>query len=228
MIADKPFIFYSLPKSRTTQQLNGGRRVEKAWANVCDFLHYCTTTRPEHPTSISLRVYSAYTGDINPEIADKIIVTTKQLFGAGQTDPITYSYPSGIPDKHTKTEWRIERTDLKKAIDFLINGQPWHKLTFGPIELIISYDFKLIDPATKSELPNQDLSSSIMVWFSRSCICSPDLCFPFDQPNKNFYDYLESINSFLPFKLEHKYLRFGRPNKSKTSYIFNKILTVEQ
>ncbi len=223
MIVDKPFIFYSLPKSRTTQQLIGGRRIEKAWDNVCAFLIACTTARLAQPTSISITAYSAYEGDTHPEIADKIIADTKQLFGEGETAPISYSYPSGIPDKYTKTEWRLEQTDLKKAVEYLKNGQPWHKFTFGPIDLIISYHFKLIDPITKTELPNQDLSSSILVWLSRSCYCSPDFCFPFDQPNNHFYDYLKLIDSFLPFKLENKYLRLGRPNKRKTAYIFNKI-----
>ncbi len=120
MIAHKPFIFYSLPKSRTTQQLHGGRKIEKAWENVGSFLNNCTTARPEQPTSISLTAYTAFTGDPNPEIADKIIAATRQIFGGGQTDPIAYSYPSDIPVKQTKTEWRLEGQDVKKAVEYLI------------------------------------------------------------------------------------------------------------
>jgi len=223
MIADQPFIFYSLPKSRTTQQLSGGRKIEKAWENVCAFLNNCTTTGPDQPTSISLTAYTAFTGDENPEIADRIIADTKQFFGGGQTDPIAYSYPSGVPDSQTKTEWRLEKQDLKKVVDYLINGQPWHKFTFGPIELIISYDFKLIDPVTQTELNNQNINSSIMIWLSRSCVCSPDLCLPFENSSKEFYNYLKQIEEFLPFKLEHKYLRLGRPNKTKSAHIFTKL-----
>ena len=101
MIADRPFIFYSLPKSRTTQQLTNGRKIEKAWDNISSFLNKCTTVRPDNPTSISLTAYTAYNGDANPEIADQIITDTKSIFGTGQTAPIAYSYPSGVPDKQT-------------------------------------------------------------------------------------------------------------------------------
>jgi hypothetical protein len=228
MTADRPFIFYSLPKSRTTQQLINGRKIEKTWDNISSFLNNCTTARPDNPTSISLTAYTAYNGDANPEIANKIIANTKSIFGTGQTDPIAYSYPSGVPDQQTKTEWRLATNDLQRAVEYLINGQPWHKFTFGPIELIISYDFKLIHPDTKEELPNQDLSSRIIVWLSRSCVCSPDLCFPFDKADKEFYNYLKDIDRFLPFKLEEKYLRLGRPKKNNSGHVFTKIPLVKQ
>ena len=228
MIADRPFIFYSLPKSRTTQQLTNGRKIEKTWDNISSFLSNCTTVRPDNPTSLSLTAYTACNGDANPEIADKIIADTKLIFGAGQTDPIAYAYPSGVPDKQTKTEWRLTANDLKRSVDYLINGQPWHKFTFGPIELTISYDFKLIHPETKKELPNQDLSSRIIVWLSRSCVCSPDLYFPFDKVDSEFRDYLNDADRFLPFKLEEKYLRLGRPNKNRSEHVFTKIALVKQ
>lgn len=111
------------------------KKIEKAWENVCNFLINCTTTSPTEPTSILLTAYTAFQGDTNPEIADKIIEDTKQLFGFGQTEPISYAYPSGIPNKQTKTEWNIETKDLQKVIDYLIKGQPWTKFTFGPVEL---------------------------------------------------------------------------------------------
>jgi hypothetical protein len=225
MITEKPFIFYSLPKSRTTQQLSGGRKIEKAWDNVCNFLTNCTTTKPDQPTRISLTAYTAFQGDPNPEIADKIIQETKQLFDSGQTEPVSYAYPSGIPDKQIKTEWDVEISDLKKAIDYLVKGQPWPKFTFGPIELFVIFYFKLIDPTTKTELPNQYNKSSLMIWLSRNCVCSPDLYFPFEQADENFKETIQKLEPFLPFKLEEKYLRLGRPNKAKTQYIFTKILT---
>lgn len=225
MITEKPFIFYSLPKSRTTQQLIGGRKIEKAWENVCNFLTNCTTTKPDQPTRISLTAYTAFQGDPNPEIADKIIQETKQLFDSGQTEPVSYAYPSGIPDKQTKTEWDVEIGDLQKAIDYIVKGQPWPKFTFGPVELLVTFYFKLIDPTTKTELPNQDNKSSLMIWLSRNCVCSPDLYFPFEHADENFKETIEKLEPFLPFKLEEKYLRLGRPNKAKTQYIFTKIVT---
>lgn len=223
MISDRPFIFYSLPKSRTTQQLIGGRKIEKAWDNVCYFLANCTTTKPDQPTRISLSAYTAFQDDPNPEIADKIIQETQLLFDNGQTDPLSYAYPSGIPDKQTKTDWEIETNDLQRAIDYLIKGQPWPKFTFGPIELLITFHFKLLDPTTETELPNQEDKSSLMIWLSRNCVCSPDLYFPYEQTNNNFNKTFKKIEPFLPFKLEKKYLRLGQPNKKKTQYTFTKL-----
>lgn len=223
MITDRPFIFYSLPKSRTTQQLIGGRNIEKTWDNICSFLTNCTTTQPDLPTRISLTAYTAFQGDPNPEIADKIIQETKQLFDRGRTEPVSYAYPSGVPDRQTKTEWKIEVNDLQKAIDYLIEGQPWPKFTFGPVELIVSFYFKLVDPTTKTEIPNQEEQSSLLIWLSRNCVCSPDIYIPFGQADENFKKIIEKLEPFLPFKLEEKYLRLGRINKSKTQYIFAKL-----
>jgi hypothetical protein len=112
---------------------------------------------------------------------------------------------------------------LQKAVDYLINGQPWAKFTFGPVELIISYDFKLLAPTTKVELPNQEQSSRLMIWLSRNCCCSPDLSFPFGTATKDFSNYLNKIEPHLPFKLEHKYLRTARPNKNGTAYVYSKL-----
>jgi hypothetical protein len=223
MITQKPFIFYSLPKSRTIQQLIGGRKIEKAWDNVCSFLTNCTTTAPDQPTSISLTAYTAFQGDPNPEIADKIIQDTKQIFYSEQTEPVSFAYPSGIPNKQTKTEWDIEAKDFQKAIDYLIKGQPWPKFTLGPVELIITFYFKLIDPITKAEIPNQEEQSSLLIWLTRNCICSPNFYFPFEQADENFKRTIEKLEPFLPFKLEEKYLRLGRPNKANTQYIFTKL-----
>ncbi len=217
----RPFIFYSLPKSRTTQRLIGGK-IGKVWSGVTAFLTNCTTASVNEPTSVDLTAYSAWLGDEHPEVADKIIAATKVVFGQPKTDPVSFHYPSGVPATQTKNEWRLDKTSLQKAVDFF-NGQPWARFTFGPVELIVSYDFKLIDPTTKLELPNQEQNSQLMIWLSRSCCCSPDLCFPFDTATKDFSDYLSKVETHLPFKLEHKYLRLGRPNKNGTAYIYSKL-----
>lgn len=224
MIADKPFIFYSLPKSRTTQRLIGGK-IEKVWAGLTDFLTNCTTVSINEPKNIQLTAYSAWKDDEHPKLADKIIADTKIFFGEPKTEPLSYHYPSGIPNTQTKNEWEFDKCDLSKVLDYIIKGQPWPKFTFGSVELMVSYDFKLIEPTTNIELPNQENKSRIMVWLSRSCSCSPDLYMPFDTADQNFKDYLNKIETHLPFKLEEKYLRLGRPNKNKTQYTFTKLKT---
>jgi len=223
MTVEKTFILYSLPKNRTTQQLNGGRKVETAWGNVCNFLTNCTTINPDSPTKISMTAYEAFPGDSNPEIADKIIEETKKVFDNAKTAPLAYFYSSGIPTKQTTTTWEIDKKNLNKALDYLSKGQPWPKFSIGPIELIISYDFKLVDPKTRKEIPNQKNESSLLIWLSRTCFCSPLFYFPFEQAGNEFHDYLNNIKPFIPFKLEDKYLRLGRTNKNKTNYIYTKL-----
>jgi hypothetical protein len=223
MIASRPFIFYNLPKSRTTQALNG-RKIEKAWGNIKLFLANTTTANIEMPRSIDLTGYSASEefGE-SPILADNVLKGAQKAFGAGEISPVSYHYPSGIPSKQIKIEWDLSSNDLSKSIDYMIKGQPWPKYNLGPLELIISYYFKLIDPISKVELPNQQFESSILIWLTRSNYASPMLYFPFEEPGNSFWDYVNKIEPFLPFKLERKYLRLGRSNKKGTSVIYSKL-----
>ena len=59
-----------------------------------------------------------------------------------------------------------------------------------------------------------------MIWLGRRCCCSADLYFPFETANNEFKEYLAKIEMHLPFKLEKKYLKLGRPNKKRTSNIY--------
>jgi len=110
-----------------------------------------------------------------------------------------------------------------KAIKYLIDIQPQPKYNLGPVELIISYDFKLVDSVTKVELPNQQFTSSVLLWLTKSNCVAPSLCFPFIEPNKQFWDYVNSIEKFFPFKFDNKFLRLGRSNKKGTSNTFSKL-----
>ncbi len=223
MIALRPYIIYRLPISRTTQALNGGK-VEKVWDNIKVFLKTCTTANVESPKSIYLQGFSADEehGE-SPDLANKILQSTQETFGLGRTSPVAYRIPDNIPTKQIQIEWDLTANELSKAIDYMIKGQPWPVYNLGPVALILSYDFKLIDPATQIELPNQQFTSSILFWLTkRNCIC-PSLCFPFEAPNEYFWEYLEAIESFLPFKFDRKYLRLGRSNKKGTSNIFSKL-----
>jgi hypothetical protein len=217
MISTRPFILYTLPKSRTTQAFRGTNKVEEIWESIQLFLKTCTTTNELTPDSISLTVYEASKTDKHPEVAAKILDITKAKFGEGITNPIAFDYPNA-------TVWTIENKHLIKAVDYIKDGQPWPNYSLGPIELLITYYFKLIDPEEKSELPNQEYASSIMIWLGRRSFCSADLYFPFIEPGSAFVEYLKKIQPSLPFILEHKYLKKGRPNKLGTANVYFKVL----
>jgi hypothetical protein len=223
MIAERPYIIYTLPQSRTTQALTGGR-IEKVWANVQRFLTTCTNADIKAPNTIYLNGYTADTdhGE-HPDLAIELIEKTQYIFGQGTTGTIGYLYPTGTPLKQTKTNWELTAIDLARALDFLIDAQPLPKYNLGPIELILSYDFKLTDVFSKKELPHQQYPSSLLIWLTRSNCVSPSLCFPFTEPDKDFWGYVDSIEKFIPFKFDRKYLRLGRPNKKGTANVFSKI-----
>jgi hypothetical protein len=223
MIALRPFILYTLPKSRTTQALNG-TKIEKAWENIKLFLANATTANIELPKSIYMMGYSASEefGE-SPILADQVLGKAQKVFGLGETSPASYHYPSGIPSKQIKIQWDLTSNDLTKSIDYMIKEQPLPKYYIGPLELIISYYFKLIDPISKIELPNQQFESSILIWLSRSNCISADLYFPFEEPDNKFENYISKIEPFLPFKFERKCLRLGRPNKKGTAIVYSKL-----
>jgi len=215
-------VIYTLRKGVTTQKLKG-KNINQSFENLSSFLNNCTNTTPDKTFSSGLTAYSAYNNDDDPAIAKKIVLNIEKLFGKGTTEPISYAYPSWKASSQTKTEWNIDAENLKKALDYLINGQPWPKYTFGPVELLLSYDFKFIDPSTKEILPNQQNDSTITVWLSRSRTCSPTFYFPFQEANNYFDEYVDKIEAYLPFKFERKHLRIVTENKDKGTFIFRKL-----
>jgi len=223
MIAERPYIIYTLPISRTTQALTGGK-IEKVWANVQRFLTTCTNADLKNPNSIYL---TGFTADEDhgekPYPAEQLLKKIQDVFGTGTTEPIGYLYPANTPLRQTKTNWQLTAKDLDKAIKFISELQPLPKYNLGPIELIISYDFKLIDTNTRTELPNQQYASSLLIWLTGSNCVSPSLCFPFLQPDTEFWNYIESIETLIPFKFDRKYLRLGKANKKGTANMFSKL-----
>ena len=223
MIALRPYILYRLPISKTTQALKGGK-IEKVWTNVSNFLTTCTNADINNPENIYLVAYSASEdfGE-HTEQANRIIDTTKEVFGEGIIETIGYLYPENTPLKQTKTVWQLTSNDLDKALNFIIGLQPLPKYNLGPIELIIFYDFKLIDQTTKIELPHQQYPSSLLLWLTRSNCVSPSLCFPFKQADEEFWQYIEKIEKSIPFNFDRKHLRLGKANKKGTANMFSKL-----
>lgn len=223
MIAERPYIIYTLPKSRTTQALTGGK-IEKVWANVQRFLMACTNADLKKPNSIYLEGFTADEehGE-EPFLAERLLIKARDVFGPGITQPIGCLYPENIPLKQTVTRWQLTASDLDKGVEFISKLRPIPKYNLGPIELIISYHFKLVDLKTHAELNNQQFTSSLLIWLTRSNCVSPTLCFPFSQPDKHFWNYIESIETSIPFKFDRKYLRLVMANKKGTADVFSKI-----
>ena len=223
MIAERPYITYTLPVSRTTQALLGGK-IETVWTNIQHFLSNCTNADAENPNSIRLVAYSADEDSNEPlEPVNTIIKGAQQLFGKGKTSPTGYMYPSGKPHKQIQIEWDLETGNLNEALHYLISGQPYPVYNLGPIELIISYDFHLLNPLSKEVLPNQQFQSSLLIWLTKRNCVRPNIHFPFIEPGQDFWNYVNSIEPFLPFKFEEKVLRLVSANKKRTDNVWKKI-----
>lgn len=219
---ERPYIVYSLSKDRTTQKFNK-TKFQDIIKDIDIFLTSCTTTNIQEPDKVELTAYTAYDQTDPADTLLDIIKKTTERFGLSVSEPLSYHYPSGQPDSTTKYTWTFSKEKLNEVIQYIIDNSPMPKSNFGPLELFFTYDFKLTDPISKTLLQNQVQTSYLLIWFSRGKACSPTLFFPFEQADKKFWNYIDSIVSFLPFILEEKYLRLAHINKQGEVSSFKKI-----
>jgi len=217
-----PHIIYTPSKSTFTQKLKG-KRIDDVVKNIAVFLENCTDINFDTASSCDLVTHSPYNSDDDPKIAEEFYNEVSKLFGTGVTSPVSYNYYDGKPSENTMSEWELETSNLRKAINYLNSKYPIPKYSFNPVELIIYYSFNLIDPDTKRMLPNQASKSSLMIWLSRNFSCNPTIFFPFESPNEEFINYLSKFKLFTPFELRDNYLRTVKSNKAKTGFIYKKL-----
>ena len=218
----RPYIVYSLSKDRTTQKFNKSK-FQDIIKDIEIFLQNCTTTNISEPDTLELRAYTGFDTTDSAEVLNEIINKTLERFGASDKEPVAFHYPSGEPLSTSKYIWTFTKDRLQEAIQYIIDNSPMSKSSFRPLELFITYDFKLVNTITKEELPNQEYTASFCIWFSRGKSCSPTISFPFEQADKHFWNYVDSIIPYLPFKLEKKYLKIAHVNKQGEVKSFKKI-----
>lgn len=209
---DQSYIIYSLDKNRTTQKFNRNK-----YDQILDDLHrfFSTHTNVDVnvPQSIKLTAFTGLDYSDPVDQLDEIIRNTSQVWGSCKTSPVGFHYPSGEPSKSHKHEWELTADKFRDALDYLFHV-PMPPSKLGPMQLFISYHFKLLDSVTKNELPIQKNSSNFCIWLSKSKSIAPTIFFPFENANQAFWNYVDEISNCLPFKLEEKYLRIAMPNKA--------------
>ncbi len=219
---NRPYIIYSLSKERTTQKFKQNK-VDQIIDSIRIFLDTCTTTNIENPDSIELTAYAAFNNDDPAELLNEIINKTTQHFGEGYKKPIAFHYQSGESHSTSKYSWTLDKDRLQDAIKYIKNISPMPKSNFGPLELFFSYSFKLTNFNPKNELENQEHASIFSIWFSRGKSCSPTIFLPFENADKEFWNYIDTLSKLLPFRLEEKYLRVAHVNKQGDVKSFKKI-----
>ncbi|TWI94208.1 hypothetical protein JN11_04814 [Mucilaginibacter frigoritolerans] len=217
----KPYIIYSLSKGRTTQKFNKSK-VSEILDEVEVFLNTCTTANIQNPDSLKLIIYE--NNQDTGSYLSKVLDIAKLNFGESVKSPIAYDYPSGEPDSRNRYVWTLPGNKLPEVLQFINSNGPMPKTDFGPIQAFFTYSFKLLDLNTNSGFPSQEPSSNFCIWFSRGKSISPDLFFPFEHPDKFFWNYLDQIAAILPFKLEEKYLRLANVNGKGEVKSFKKII----
>jgi len=216
----KPYIVYSLSKDRTTQKFNKSK-INDIVDGLQSFLSKYTKEDARNPDSIEITVCNDEKNS-QYDILDRTI----QHFGSKrEVSPIGYQYPSGIPHTTLRHVWTLNADKFEDALQFIISNKSLPKSDHGPIELFTTYSFKLHNPITKVELPNQENTSIFCIWLSKSSkSISPTIFFPFEIPDENFWSYLDKISLYLPFKIEEKYLRITHVNKKGEINSFKKIV----
>jgi hypothetical protein len=220
---DKPFIQYSLSKSRTFQSV-GQRGVRKSWDKIKTFLSTWTTANPEQPCfsewcSIDFTIFNDYEDKLSDEICTNAISLADKAFGKGQVRKVGLLPSTTVKYPKEEVRWKINIAQFNECVMFLLNGEPWPSQRMGPIELLFSYDFQLKNVSYKDYLYKSD----IMVGLSQKSVVTPVLNFPFEEPTQEFWDYVAQIEPNLPFKWDVNNLRLMKPNKKRTGLIASKL-----
>ena len=220
MIAERPFILYSLPTQRMNQRLKDGNNIQLIWDRVNTFLDKCAI-QTDHFPNFEVYGYSGIEGDVSFEETNRVIDDLFEMFGKPKTTSKCYHIINGKEYIHPYYNWEIKKSKLNDAIDYILK-KPWNKKTKEPILMIVTFGFYFKDTITNIKLPNQQYGSQFSIWLSKTCSVCPDLFIPFEGPTDQFESYMKQIEEYLPFKIEEKQYRIGQANKKGTANRFIK------
>lgn len=197
----KPTICYFLSKNRTTQKFNT-KKYQDILISIDYFLQNCALKNSVKLSELQLIAYDNNNDSYSMNLINSLI----NRYGITEIAPVAYDYLNWISLYGNKYTWKFTEDKLNDLINFLSSNSPLKKQDFDSLEIFFVYDFKLFNQN------NVWWNSSLLVWLSRTNRCSPHLNFPFNTPDKKFWDYIDSITPFLPFTLDEKSLRLQHLN----------------
>jgi hypothetical protein len=112
--------------------------------------------------------------------------------------------------------WKLKSNEVADGLDFLVKHSDLPDHRFGPLTLSILWHFKLVDPLTKSKLPNQESiptldfrihNSRALLTLKKKSTLSVWFAFPFDSEDDEFKTYIKELVNHLPFKPSDKQWR---------------------
>ncbi len=183
-----------------------------------------TVTDSNRLPQIELTVFECHS-DHQGYQSDEIVETAQRLFEAGQRK----QWAAGAREEYNWT-WQLDNRDLDKAIAFMTNSLRRHKYYIGPVQLLLSYDFKWVNPVTKQEYRfqneeymQQGLHTHVLLFLSKTNTIIPSLYFPFEEVNDEFMALKRQIDLLLPVDLKEKNFRLWIPRTKREGYIRKKI-----
>lgn len=177
------------------------------------------------PNEITLEQYRAENNEFN---SSQLHWETRKKFGWFPRREV-WRFPDG---KQRLWHWKIPYRKKDAALKHLNKLKELPKHEFGPLNIRMNWNFKLIDLQTKKLLPNQHLiptidfrlpNNSARLTLSHKSTLAIWIVFPFSDPsNEEFRMYLEDMKKVAPFKFSDKNWRLWKKSK-KGNWNPNKI-----
>lgn len=215
---DKPYIVYSLPNSKVDQRLKNSN-LDTCWIDVEDFISSITDKTINEPIEIKLVIFN-FKNSIEPE--KSFSYYNEELMNNSKFQFIIENSRKGIREG----EWILNTDILNPTKDFFSKNQKKIKSN-SDISLIIHFNFYLIDPEKRSKLDDQQFLSSFTLYISRDVRCSPTIYFPFEENNRDFWEYFDKVKSRFPFEVDEKNLKIPRLKDGKITS-FKKVIRLEE
>jgi hypothetical protein len=213
----EPFIVYDPPYGGQSLR---ARRTADAWERVASFLRACTDASPSAPASLELHLHEPAAAE--PDAWFRAArERAEAAFGAGTR----HRWLSGASEAH-RVEWRLPPDRLADALALLASLEPFPKATYGPVQLVASFRFRWVDPATRAVLPGQDAgrrahptqaASDLLVHLGPASSAILNARFPFATAGAEFVAYLRAVTPLLPVALNPARLRLWVPTPSATT-----------
>ena len=166
----RPCIIYHRPKSRTWHNFSPKATIPEIVKKIDHFLQNCTTAIFCEPREHRLQI-----GRDNLYAIKK----AKEKFG----DTIIEFGPN---------EFKFSKDRLEECIQFVKEN--------GSVTLYTSFSFHWKNPSTNVVLPNQERESILRLSLKRASYCTPGFAFPFEKADNEFWNYIDNIIPFVPFK----------------------------
>lgn len=175
----------------------------------------------------TLNFLNLYADKTKPESIELTLYQSEKKGYSALNLALKLSLKFGIPkmknDGWLKTwNWSLSQNNLKKGFEILKLNNELPKNILGPISLNINWNFHFKNPETNKVLPNQKLipllefrnkNSKIYLRLSKKTTISVWFAFPFEKVGKYEFEFIEKLNSKLPFKPSEKHWRIWKKSE---------------